>query len=95
MAVLEMTYQRRENNRQIVEVKKRRENVKTFLLTGSLLAASASSSQASRTGLRAIMLLCDSVRDSNLAGRKGCMGVWLGDGDDDSGCTCRWMMRIG
>ena len=39
-------------------------------LTGSLLAASASSSQARRTGLRAIMLLCDNVKDSNL-GRIG------------------------
>ena len=44
-------------------------NIETFLkkkLTGSLLAASASSSQASSTGLRAIMLLWDNVNDSNL-----------------------------
>ena len=34
--------------------------------SGSRLAASASSSQASSTGFRAIMLLWDSVRDSNL-----------------------------
>ena len=34
--------------------------------SGSRLAASASSSQASRTGFKAIMLLCESVRDSNL-----------------------------
>ena len=34
--------------------------------SGSLLAASASSSQASRTGFKAIMLLCERVRDSNL-----------------------------
>ena len=44
--------------------------LKSFLkdkkLTGSLLAASASSSQASSTGLRAIMLLWDNVNDSNL-----------------------------
>ena len=34
--------------------------------SGSRLAASASSSQASRTGFKAIMLLWDRVRDSNL-----------------------------
>merc|ERR1719471_1585289 len=34
--------------------------------SGSLLAASASSSQARRTGFSAIILLCDRVKDSNL-----------------------------
>ncbi len=38
------------------------------------LAASASSSQASSTGFKAIMLLWDRVRDSNLGTRKG---SWL------------------
>ena len=37
-----------------------------FAPSGSLLAASASSSQANRTGFRAIMLLWDKVKDSNL-----------------------------
>ena len=37
-----------------------------FAPSGSLLAASASSSQASRTGFKAIMLLWDRVSDSNL-----------------------------
>jgi hypothetical protein len=36
------------------------------ILVARCLAASASSSQASRTGFKAIMLLWDRVRDSNL-----------------------------
>ena len=53
--------------------------------SGSLLAASASSNQASRTGFKAIMLLWDSVSDSNLQSVAGivhvieCWGHWPTD----------------